>query len=300
MIHGASFDVEDYRQILRLRYRGTAGPVSDTFDRDMEALCALLDETSTRATFFVLGEVAEGRKESLRRWHGAGHEIAAHGWDHTPIWQMDRAAFRADLERTKKTIEDVLGAPVAGYRAPVFSVRWDTLWALDEIAAAGFTYDSSIVPVRMSRYGLDGVDRAAAQLKLPSQATLVEFPLPVGRVLHRVAPVGGGGYFRLFPLSWIRRALAEHDAAGVPFVMYCHPDEMARQRFRAMDLAANWPDRLKAALLSLRSNLGRKRVPGIARALLTQFKFAPLAELAKRIASDGAQRVLAAVRPDVR
>ncbi|MDK1031100.1 MAG: polysaccharide deacetylase family protein [Planctomycetia bacterium] len=123
--------------------------MSKTFERDMGEVITILDNTETKATFFVTGTVAKERPELLRRWAALGHEMASHGYSHTPIWAMTAKELKDELEYCKRTIEDAIGQPITGYRAPIFSVRWDTLWALDVIRQCGFTYDSSMVPVRM-------------------------------------------------------------------------------------------------------------------------------------------------------
>lgn len=297
--HGLSFDVEDYRQILAARFRGDPGPVTAEFERNMEAVLALLDHAGARATFFVTGTVAAGRPDLVRRWAEAGHEIASHGHAHTPIWRMTPEAFRAELDRVKKTLEDAIGRRVGGFRAPVFSIRWDTLWALDVVQQAGFAYDSSVVPVRMQRYGVEGFARAPALYVLPSGGELVEVPLSVARVAGRIVPMAGGGYFRLFSRGQIERAVAAAQDAGVPFIVYAHPDEFGQGRFRACDLAVGWRDRLAAGLLSVKSNIGRRKVPGTVRSLLSQFRFTVLERLAQRVRERGAKSVLGTTRPGV-
>ncbi|MBN2582448.1 MAG: polysaccharide deacetylase family protein [Planctomycetes bacterium] len=296
VLHGASFDVEDYRQILRRRWQGEAGPVNADFDRDVDALCALLDETQTKATFFVTGTVAADRPDLVRHWQGLGHEIACHGWDHTQVWQMNRDQFRADLTRTRKALEDACGQTVRGYRAAVFSIGPDTLWALDVLAECGFDYDSSIVPVRCPRYGIDGFDRRPALYRLPDGGRIVELPLPVSRVMGRTRPVGGGGNFRVLSLQAILQAVDEHTRGGLPFVMYCHPDELGGRKFRATDLARGLVGKGRAWMLEFRSNIGRSGVPRIVRGVLAKFDFTTLCRLADKVRDDGAERVLGTIR----
>jgi polysaccharide deacetylase family protein (PEP-CTERM system associated) len=283
IVHALSVDVEDYRQILSSRFRGEPGPVTAEFERNMEAVLALLGGAGATATFFVTGTVAERRPDLVRRWAALGHEIASHGWDHTPIWAMAPARLKEELACAKRVLEDAIGRTVAGYRAPIFSVRWDTLWALDVIRDAGFAYDSSIVPVRTKRYGIDGFDETPRLYALASGREIVEIPLSTARVAGRCIPMAGGGYFRLFSYRRIRRAVAAAERGSAAFVVYCHPDEFGPARFRAVDLATGWQDRLTALIISARSNWGRQRVPETVRQLLAEFRFAPLAPLAERV-----------------
>lgn len=290
--HGVSIDVEDYRQILRARYQGEAGGVSAGFERDMDEVLGVLDQARTDATFFVSGAIAEQRPDLLRRWRDLGHEVASHGHSHLPIWTMTRSDLAGDLRRARAAIEDAIGEPARGYRAPVFSVRWDTLWALEVIRECGFTYDSSVVPVRMRRYGVGGFEPAPADYRLPSGRQIVEVPISAGRAWGRRVPLAGGGYFRLFSFHRIRRAVAEADHRGRPFVVYCHPDELGRQRFSAAGLATRWKDRLVGRIISVKSNVGRGKVRPAVERLLAEFRFGPLGRLAERVRADGSARVL--------
>ena len=277
--HGFSVDAEDYRQILSTRYRGDPGAVTAQFERGMEAVLGLLADTKVCATLFVTGTVVERRPDLVRRWAAMGHELASHGYDHTPIWAETSERFRTELTRAKKALEDALGAPVAGYRAPIFSVRWDTLWALEAIAEAGFAYDSSIVPVRARRYGVPGFDPRPAVYALPSGRALTEIPISTTRVAGREVPMAGGGYFRLFSYRRIRGAVQEAQGRGLPFIAYVHPDEFSGEAFRAADLACGWRQKIAAAGLALKSNLGRRRVPDTVGRLLAEFRFSTLASL---------------------
>ena len=300
IVHGLSIDVEDYRQILLTRFRGQPGPVNESFDRDMEAVLALLEATGTCATFFVTGTVAAGRAAALRGWEALGHEVACHGWDHRPVWSMSAPEFAEDLRRSKAAIEDALGHATAGYRAPIFSIRWDNLHALETVSQLGFAYDSSIMPVRTRRYGVDGFAPEPARYQLPSGRRIVEVPLSVGRVLGRTAPISGGGHFRLFSYARIRAAVAASAQAGRPFIAYLHPDELGGRPFRVQGIAAGLADRLRCDIIAWKSNIGRAKMPALARRLLGEFRFGPLGELARQArAADedhGTTRVLGTAR----
>jgi len=278
--HGFSIDVEDYRQILSARFRGDPGPVTPQLERGMESVLGLLADAHASATLFVTGTVVERRPDLVRRWSALGHEVASHGYDHTPIWAMTREAFRENITRAKKALEDAIGAPVTGYRAPVFSIRQDTLWALETIAEAGFAYDSSVVPVRTRRYGIAGFDRRPAVYALPSGRQVVEVPMSTARVAGREVPMAGGGYFRLFSCRRICEAVREAQRLGLPFIAYVHPDEFSGEAFRAVDLACGWRQKMVAAAIALKSNLGRRRVPETSRCLLSEFRFTTLGRLA--------------------
>jgi len=280
--HGCSIDVEDYRQILSARYRGDPGPVTAAFERNMETVCGMLAEARTRATFFVSGLVTAVRPDLVRRWADLGHEIASHGLTHEPIWTMTPERLREELARAKQTLEDAVGRAVAGYRAPVFSVRWDTLWALEAIREAGFSYDSSIVPVRMRWYGVAGFSERPQVWTLRSGDRIVEVPLATIRAMGMRVPLGGG-YLRLVSRRGIRRVMASAEAAGRAVIVYAHPDEFGSEPFQAADLATGWREKAAATAIALKSNLWRRRVPHSVRHLLAEFRFAPLQKAEERV-----------------
>jgi len=294
--HCLSVDVEDYRQILSLRHRRDPGPLSPALERDMERVLEVLCLADVKATFFVTGTVAEARPDLLRRWAALGHEIGCHGHDHTPVWAMAPEALRAELSRTRRAVENASGQPAAGYRAPVFSIRWDTLWALDVVAECGFEYDSSVMPVRNRRYGVDGFDPAPRRYRLPSGLSLVEMPLTVARAWGRLVPVAGGGYFRLFSYGRIRRAAAECGRLGRPFVLYCHPYEFSPDPVDWTDLAGGRLGRLRARLECFKTNLGRTKVPGIVAGLAREFRFGPLGPVARQVRDHGTESILGTPR----
>ena len=286
--HGCSIDVEDYRQILSARYRGDPGPVTATFERNMEAVTEMLAQAGTRATFFVSGMVAAARPDLVRRWADLGHEIASHGLTHEPIWTMTPERLREELARAKQTIEEAIGRAVAGYRAPVFSVRWDTLWALEAIREAGFAYDSSIVPVRMRWYGVAGFSERPQVWILRSGDRIVEVPLATVRAMGMRVPLGGG-YLRLVSRRRIQRVMASAEAGGEAVVVYAHPDEFGSEPFRAADLATGWREKAAAVAVALKSNLGRRRIPATVRWMLGAFRFSTLGRIAEGASNPKAQ-----------
>src|SRR5581483_7385926 len=184
----------------------------------------ILGQAGVRATFFVLGWVAERHPRLIRTIYRCGHEVGSHGYAHRLIYQQSPREFRGDVRLARDLLQDILGEPVTMYRAPSFSITQDALWALDVLIEEGFTFDSSIYPTRHDRYGLPGaplqphcIQRLAGEIW--------EFPPAVWRVCGYPLPVGGGGYFRLYPYALTAQALRMINAAGRPFVVYLHPWE---------------------------------------------------------------------------
>ena len=176
-------------------------------------------------TCFFLGWVAERRPELVREAASRGHEIASHGHLHQLIYTQSREQFGADLRKSKAVIEDISGTEVRGYRAPGFSIVHDTPWALDEVAAAGFGYDSSIFPATRGHGGLTGAHTKPHVLATEG-GPLLEFPISVVPVMGRRICFFGGGYLRLFPYPLIRRMAQRVNRAGLPVIYYLHPREI--------------------------------------------------------------------------
>ena len=229
VLNAISVDVEDYYQVLNFQ-RGIERSEWDGFEsrveRNTECALAIFEEAGVRGTFFILGCVAERHPDLVRRIAAGGHEVASHGWSHTPLTALSREACADELKRSKGLLEDLAGSPVLGFRAPSFSVTRETLWALDALLDAGYRYDSSVFPVRHPDYGIPGSREEIHRLESPSGREIVEFPMTVARWMGRAVPVSGGGYFRLLPYGVTRWGLRQVNARGRPAVFYLHPWEL--------------------------------------------------------------------------
>jgi polysaccharide deacetylase family protein (PEP-CTERM system associated) len=159
--------------------------------------------------------------------------VASHGWDHQRLHRLDPASFRVDLRQSVDALQQASGQQVVGYRAPTFSVTRQTAWAIDVLAEAGMLYDSSIYPVCHDRYGVPGAPRSPF-LAVGEQHQLLELPPATLRFAGCTAPMGGGGYFRLFPLWMTRWAVAQtlRDSRPRSAMLYFHPWEFDRQQER--------------------------------------------------------------------
>jgi polysaccharide deacetylase family protein (PEP-CTERM system associated) len=230
LTNALTVDVEDYFHVSAF---------SDHIDRNhwdsypcrveanTRALLGLFEKASVKATFFVLGWVAERYPALVRDIASAGHEVACHGYSHELVYRQTPAVFRDETRRAKEVLENIIQQPVNGYRAASYSITPKSTWALDVIAELGFRYDSSIFPVRHDRYGMPGARREPHVLKTPAGHTLVEFPLSTLQAFRYRLPVAGGGYFRLFPYWFTRYALGRiNNADRLPFIFYLHPWEI--------------------------------------------------------------------------
>jgi polysaccharide deacetylase family protein (PEP-CTERM system associated) len=192
-------------------------------ERNMEVALEVLDASGVQATFFFLGTVTSKLPDLVRRVAAGGHEVASHSYEHTRLFGVDPATFRVRLAASKEELEQLAGSAVLGFRAPEFSITKATTWAIDIIAELGFAYDSSIYPIGLHDvYGIPSAERRPHVLT----NGLVEFPLATMKVLVKARPVGGGGYFRLYPLRLTMAALRSLNRAGAPAMLYLHPYEI--------------------------------------------------------------------------
>ena len=228
MKNALSVDVEDWFQVgafEKVIARDAWETLPRRVERNTDEVLALFDEARVKATFFILGWVAERHPALIRRIAGAGHEIASHGWDHKRVFTMSAAEFAADLERARDAIEQASGEKVTGYRAPSFSVDTRTPWAHPVLAEQGYAYSSSVAPVHHDHYGWPESPRFAWRPVAGSD--LIELPVTTFELAGRRFAAGGGGFFRLLPYALSSWAIARvNDTDERPAIFYFHPWEV--------------------------------------------------------------------------
>lgn len=275
-LNALTIDVEDYFHVTA--FKGRISPdkwdrlPARVFDNTSRSL-DLLDEFGVKATFFILGWVAERYPDLVKRIRDSRHEIACHGHGHQLLHDIGPEAFREDVRKARGILEDIGGAQVRGYRAPSYSITAKSLWALDILIEEGFEYDSSIFPVMHDIYGIRDACRFPHVIERPC-GRLVEFPLSTVSVklpgCDLRLPVAGGGYLRLLPAWTLLRALRRiNRQEGRPAVLYFHPWEIdpAQPRIRACGKSR------------LRHYLNLHTTEGKLRLLLDRLPFAPMSSV---------------------
>ncbi len=224
-----SIDVEDYFHV-----EAFAGVVKrsdwDSYSCRVETntlrLLDILDQHNAQATFFILGWVAERYPRLVQEIVRRGHEPACHSYWHRLIYSLDPEEFRRDTARAKDVIEQAGATPVYGYRAPSYSITLQSLWALDILAEMGFTYDSSIFPIRHDVYGIAGAPRFPFRIETAG-SSLMEYPITTFRWLGSAnLPVGGGGYLRMLPSFYTNFGIRRAHNESLPLIVYLHPWEI--------------------------------------------------------------------------
>lgn len=273
IVNAMSVDVEDYFHVAALAQSIDRSSWNDREYRAEENTHRLLDlfeASNIKATFFVLGWVARRSPQLIREIHDRGHEVASHGMSHLLVYNQTPQEFTAETIESKSLLEDIIGAPVLGYRASTYSITRRSLWALDILREAGFLYDSSIFPIRHDMYGIPDAAHEPGHFDTPKGATIVEFPMSTAPMLGFTLPVSGGGYFRILPYWLTNAGLRKlNDQLARPFIFYLHPWEVDPAQ-----------PRVQTGLKSrLRHYTNLHRTEARLKRLIGDFSFAPVREV---------------------
>ena len=218
------FSVETFQQVIdRKQWISLESTVEPAVDR----ILAMFSERKIRATFFVLGWIAEHYPALIARVAGEGHEIACHSYYHRQVSSLTPEEFRADTGMAIKAIYDACGIRPNGYRSPSWGMRRDMAWAYEILDEFGFVYDSSIFPIHHDIYGDPGAPRRPYEVAVLSGRTIVEIPASTVIYFGKRIPIAGGGWLRQFPYWFTRKALKKiNTQENQPFIFYFHPWEL--------------------------------------------------------------------------
>ncbi len=227
-----TFDVEQWYMV---NYDGDVDEaharLPSRLDWEIDRLLAICDDTRVRATTFWVGRLAAERPDLVRKWQREGHEIASHGYNHGLVHRMTPEAFREDLRRSIRTLEDCTGTRVQGYRAPSWSVDTPSLpWFYRVLEEEGIAYSSSVYPARTYLFGIEGFPERIQRPEIDgARVAVYEVPQVLTRVLGRKIGFSGGFFLRLFPAWYIEKMLARANREGTPVFIYLHPREIDPQ-----------------------------------------------------------------------
>ena len=262
-----SVDVEDYFQTEAF---SKVAPRQD-WDRyplrvadNTRRLLDMFDAYETKATFFIVGWIANRIPALLREIAARGHELACHSYWHRTVYSLSPQEFRQDTRDAQRAIEDAAGIAVNGYRAPTWSITRRSLWAIDILAEEGFVYDSSIYPVHHDLYGIPGAMHHPYVWRTRNHQIL-EIPPATLALCGTRLPAAGGGYLRILPLSYSCMAIDQLTRRNLLPVIYLHPWEIDPDQPR---LNGSWKSRFRqySGLESFEPKLHR---------LLARYQFQP-------------------------
>ena len=273
IINGMSVDVEDYFQVSNFE---KLAPLAEwdkwelRVENNTKRILDIFAQFNIKATFFILGWVAEKVPSIVKTIASQGHEIASHGYHHQLVYNLTVDDFTADIRKTKEILEQLSGQEVIGYRAPSYSITRKNFWALSALYESGYRYDSSIFPIHHHRYGIPEFCRFPTTIKLSKDKILREFPISTIKLFNKNFPVGGGAYARLFPLQFTLHSLNyinKHE--NQPFIFYFHPWE----------IDPGQPKMNCGLFTRLRHYGNLSRMENKLRKICNKFKFSPLKEL---------------------
>lgn len=203
-----TLDLEDHRSSIKYEKR---------YPEIIHQILRLLDQNSVKGTFFTVGEIAKNDPQLIKEISNNGHEIAFHSYDHKQLQFENADNFKCETALGKQLLEDITGVKVIGYRAPVFSLSKQTLWALDILHELDFKYSSSVLPASNPLNGFSSAPRTP--FFWPNG--LLEIPVPVAKLGSVTIPYLGGVYLRYLPSSIIKRLVEKNLEQHL--WTYCHP-----------------------------------------------------------------------------
>lgn len=264
MRNALSIDFEDWFQPFAARSVPGWESYPSRVPEDTDRLLSVLSKYKTRCTFYILGEVAEKFPDEIKAIHQAGHEIGSHGYRHLPLFAQKQDVFEAEMRRHLDFLQELTGEAVDGFRAPFFSIREDSLWAIDSLHKLGLKYDTSINPIAGAFHGY----KAGGREPYTHPNGLREIPITTYRITGMSIPFGGGMYYRLLPYAIIRAGLKRLNRRKIAGNIYFHPREFD-------------PDlpRLKVGLkMKLICYAGTKTLEAKLERMLQDFEFCPVRE----------------------
>jgi len=271
IINAMSVDVEDYFQVSAFESivdRENWDRLECRVERNTHKAMALFDAADVKATFFVLGWIAERYPQLVRDIVVNGHELASHGYSHSRITLLDKQQFRDEIKSSKAMLEDIGSVEVRGYRAPSYSIVESTLWAHEILADEGYRYSSSVYPIKHDLYGIPDAPRFMYEV-LESEIT--EIPVSTVAISGCNIPCGGGGYFRLFPYQVSKWAIQRvNREENQPCNFYFHPWELDPDQPRQKQIP------LKTRF---RHYLNLRRMETRLQCLLKDFKWGTMADV---------------------
>ena len=269
MINALTFDIEDYFQVEAFKdYVSFEEWLSYPcrVDENTQKILDILDEREVKATFFILGWVAERFPDMVRKIADGGHEVASHGYAHQMVYKQTQDEFEADLVKSVEILEAIAGTKVVGYRAPTYSIIEKSYWAFDLLIKHNFLYDSSIFPITHDRYGVPDGERFPYLVQREDEASIQEFPLSTLRFGKWNFPIAGGGYMRLLPYWVLKMGIRHLNRQQRSGIVYLHPWELDPDQPKIRNIPPGTRFRHYLNLHSTADKLRR---------LLRDFEFAP-------------------------
>lgn len=232
--------------------------------QNMERVFRILEDTNTQATFFIIGWIAKTYPQLVRDI-ASKYQIGSHTMNHQLVWQQSPAVFREDVATSIALLEDITGKKVEVFRAPGFSIRESEAWAFEVLHELGIRMDCSVFPAHHAHGGMPSYTSNGPSIIEKGNAMIKEFPITYRTIGNHHVIFSGGGYFRFFPYSLIRR----WSKASENYLMsYIHPRDLDATQPMIEDLSA---------IRRFKSYYGLHGAEAKLRRWLTEFKFVDIA-----------------------
>lgn len=268
-----TFDVEEWFHLLDFdatRTEDKWGEYEVRIHENMERIFRILEETDTKATFFIIGWVAKTYPEVVKKI-AEKYEIGSHTMTHQLVWQQSPEAFKQDVDASIKLLQDITGKPVRYFRAPGYSIRESEAYAFDTLAELGIEVDCSVFPAKHAHGGMPQFPAALPSIIEHGNAKIKELPITLGKFMGKDIIYSAGGYFRLFPYSLINSLTKKNKEYNMACI---HPRDLdgGQPMLEGLPLARRF-----------KSYVGTKRAEAKLRKYLTDFKFTDIATANKQI-----------------
>lgn len=258
MRNAISVDIEDWFQVGAFETvidRDDWNTLELRVEKNTNDVLALFERTNIKATFFILGWVAQRAPKLIKHIVEKGHEVASHGYAHDRVFTFTAQQFADDLKKSRQILEDLSGEKVTGYRAPSFSIDPRTPWAHDILVEHGYDYSSSVAPIKHDHYGWPDAPRFAFE---PVQGSdFLEIPVTTAQLGPKRLAAGGGGFFRLLPYAFSQWAIKQVNASDHPAIIYFHPWEIDPDQPRVKNAPIKSKLRHYSRLSSMEAKLER-------------------------------------------
>lgn len=252
-----TFDIEEWY----LNHQ-KSGPIEKyaEYDRYLDSILNILDDRKLKATFFCVGEMGRLFPDVIKKIQAKGHEIGCHSNIHTWLNKMTEAECREDTHRAVDSLEQCIGEKVKSYRAPAFSIGDNNKWAFEILVENGIERDASIFPAARDFGGFPHFGQKTPCVVEFNGIRLKEFPVCTTRVIGKEMAYSGGGFFRFFPLSFVKKEMKKSEYA----MCYFHigdlvPESSKVKTKEEYEAYYKEPGTLKARYVRyLKTNLGKK------------------------------------------
>ncbi|MBR4388593.1 MAG: polysaccharide deacetylase family protein [Prevotella sp.] len=223
-----SFDIEEW-YISKVTH-GESKEIFQKYDEMLENILIALDENGCKATFFCVGKMAEEFPEVIKKIAAKGHEIGCHSNTHTWLNKMTEKECREDTRTAIDSLEQCIGQKVKSYRAPAFSIGENNTWAFEVLAECGIERDSSVYPATRDFGGFPDFGAKGPAFVKRNGVEIKEFPIAMTSVLGKDMAYSGGGYFRFFPLWFMRQQMRKTDYS----ICYLHIEDLLVEQNKPM------------------------------------------------------------------